>query len=575
MANLAAKTSWTQADAEHLARRAGFGLSPEAAAALAAQPIASAVGSWVSGSGLDATLFDAVWADRADPVWLGAVTGDAASGGADVPAVQAPHRYQVAGADAWRNDLARAQASWAFRMQFHPFAFAERMALFWHNLFATGHEKVQSTALMLGQITMFRRSAGGDLSVFEELLVAVSKDPAMAIWLDSVRNNASGTNVPNENYAREVMELYSLGADNGYSQDDITRLALALSGWSFTVSDAQVVASPARPTSRYATGGTFRVYDGSALPAGVHYRWDNLGTAVTTLPNRHVNATRGGITFLEQAFDVSQVPAGALPGQAAGEDALRSIVANRDAATSRRPRCAEFLARRLLTHFVTSRFSAQDLADVAARILALDFDLSAFLAELFQSEYFHDPANRFALVEGPVSWIVRAARALGLPLSEADQATPRGFPAWALVAPAFDAAGMRLLDPAGPNGWKEDEAWMNSTTMRARTRLAAALALGETFTQGSGAGNTHPLFPSAVDGAGGWFPAPPPTPLAVFDRLAALLQPAPIAPAVRDAWLEALWPGGAGFVWDGTGAGQKKARQLAFLLLCSPAGQRY
>ncbi len=568
MANLTAKTSWTQADAEHLGRRAGFGISPEAAAALAGQPIAAAVADWVSPAAPDTALFDAVWADRADPVWLGAVGADAAAGGVDVPAVQAPHRYQVEGADSWRNDLTRAQASWLFRMQYHPHAFAERMALFWHNLFATGYEKVQSTALMLGQIATLRRSAI-DLQSFQDLLVAVSKDPAMALWLDSVRNRADGNNVPNENYAREVMELYSLGADNGYSQDDITELALALSGWSFTVSESQIVASPARPTSRYAMGGSFRLYDGSALPAGT-YRWDNLDAAATTVPNRHVNATRGAITFLEQSFDVSVVPAGAPPGSVPGEDALRSIVANLDPATTRRPRCAEFLARRLLIHFVTARFSAQDLADVAGRIQALDFDLRAFLVELFQSEYFHAPENRFALVEGPISWIARGARALGMPLAAADGATPKGFPAWALVAPSFDAAGMRLLDPAGPNGWKEDAAWMNSTTARTRTRLAAALALSETFTQGSAPNNVYQLFPGAVDG---WFPAPPADALAVFDRLVALVQPAPIAAAVRDAWLAALWPPSGTFVWDA--AGQQKARQLAFLILCSPSGQRY
>jgi len=402
----------------------------------------------------------------------------------------------------------------------------------------------------------------------------VSKDPAMGLWLDSVRNRADGTNVPNENYAREVMELYSLGADNGYSQDDITRLALALSGWSYTVSATQIVAHPAQPNSRYATGGTFQLYDGSALPPGTH-RWDNLTTPATTVPSRHVNATRGAITFLEKSFDVSQVPSGAPAGQVAGEDALRSIVANADPATSRRPRCAEFLARRILTHFVTTRFSAQDLQDVAARIQALDFDVRAFLAELFQSEYFHAPENRFALVEGPISWMARAARALGMPLADADAATPKGFPAWANVSSSLDAAGMRLLDPAGPNGWKEDVAWMNSTTSRTRARLAAALALGETYTQGAGPGNVYQLFPSAVEGPGGWFTAPPADALAVWDRLVALLQPAPIAAAVRDAWLGALWPTGTTFLWDGSGAGQKKARQLAFLILCSPSGQRY
>jgi uncharacterized protein (DUF1800 family) len=447
------------------------------------------------------------------------------------------------------------------------------MALFLHNLFATGYDKVQSTALMLQQVATLRRSAS-DLHRFEDLLVAVSKDPAMALWLDSVRNRADGTNVPNENYAREVMELYSLGADNGYSQDDITKLALALSGWSFVVTGAQRVASPARTTSFTPSGGTFRLYDGTALPADT-YRFDNLAAAATTVPNRHVGASRGAITFLEQSYDVSQVPGGAPAGWVAGEDALRSIVRNTDPATSRRPRCAQFLARRILTHFVTARFAAQDLADLAALVETRDFDLRLTLIDLFQSEYFHAPENRFALVEGPISWMARGARALGMPLADADAASPKGFPSWANVSPSLDAAGMNLLNAAGPNGWKEDAAWMNSTTARTRTRLAAALALGETFTQGSAPNNTYQLFPGAVDGAGGWFASPPAGPTAVYDRLAALLQPAPIPAAVRDAWLGALWPAGGTFTWDGTGVGQKKARQLAFLILCSPSGQRY
>ena len=87
-----------------------------------------------------------------------------------------------------------------------------------------------------------------------------------------------------------------------------------------------------------------------------------------------------------------------------------------------------------------------------------------------------DAAHRYALVEGPVSWTVRAARQLGMDLATADAQSPaKGFPAWALVAPFFEAAGQKLLDPAGPNGWKEDRAWVNSNTIRYRTKLAAAL----------------------------------------------------------------------------------------------------
>src|SRR5262249_57352039 len=108
-----------------------------------------------------------------------------------------------------------------------------------------------------------------------------------------------------------------------------------------------------------------------------------------------------------------------------------------------------------------------------------------------------DPANRFALVEGPVSWSVRAARALGYDLAAGDALTPKGFPAWALVTGSFDQAGRKLLDPTGPNGWSEDDAWLNSGTGRTRTRIAAPVALLEQSPTGPPSG-TAKLFPTDV-----------------------------------------------------------------------------
>lgn len=548
MANLDPITSWTAADAAHLGRRAGFGLSPEAAEALAQQPPGPAIDAWVDGAGLSTAAFQAALA-HADPV------DEPARGSApdQAPAVAGPHPYLVDGAEAWRNDLARAQASLAFRMQYAPHQLQERLALFWHNLFATGWQKVGSAALMLQQQQTLRDLG---LAHFTELHVAVSKDPAMAIWLDSVLNRADGANVPNENYAREALELYSLGADNGYNQRDITELARALSGWSFTVAPADLVADPTSPGRRVAARGTFRVYDGS--PADGQYLWNDLGAAAPPerLPGRH---GAGPVTFLDEAFPDVGVAA---PGLAKGEDVLRAVVARRGA------QAAQFLARRLTLHFVTGAPTIGDLDDVAALVgQVAAFDLRAAMKALLKSQWFFDPANRFALVEGPVSWTVRAARALGFGLVEADGASAAGnrFPAWAEVVDTFDLAGMRLLDPAGPNGWHEDRAWLNSNTVRYRAKLAAALALGETFTQG---GAPRPLFPTDV---ARWFPVAPASPQAVLDRLVALLQPAPIPAAVQADWLGRLWP--AAFAWDGEA--QLRARELAFLVLCAPSSQLY
>ena len=545
MADLSPVTSWTADDAAHLGRRAGFGISSAAAGALAARNPVAAVSDWVDGAGLDRALFLDVLATRADVVDEPKRTASTTAVGAvDAPLVPGPHPFLVEGPDAWRNSLGRAQASLAFRMQYEPHAFGERMALFWSNLFATGFHKVNSVAFLLRQHDTFRTRG---LARFDDLLVAVSKDPAMALWLDSVQNNASGTNVANENYAREVMELYSLGVDNGYSQTDISQLARALSGWSFTVPGSALVTDPTNPTRHVASAANFRVYDGSANPDGNLWY---LGAAAT-LPRMHGSGT---ISFLGQSFDIGSPPAGMAPG----EDALRSIL------SSRGSQCARFLAQRLLVHFVTPRFSSADLTDVAAMIQASSFDLRAVMKALLGSRYFFDPAHRFALVEGPVSWIVRAARALTAPLAEADGAKPT-FSAWTNVVSSFDQAGMKLLDPSGPNGWKEDVAWLNTNAIRFRTRQAAALALGSAQAAG---GSDALLFPTDV---ARWFPTAPASPADVLARLVALLQPAPIPAAVSGGWLTALWP--ASFAWDA--AGQLRARELAYLMLCSPSGQLY
>ena len=548
MADLTPVSTWTSDDARHFARRAGFGLSPEAAAQLASQAPAAAIDAWVDGTGLDQTLFTDVLGTRADPVAEPARTASATAGSVSLPVEPGPHPYRVEVADAWRNNFSRSQACLAFRMQYAPYAFAERMALFWHNLFATGWHKVNNAALMLQQHATLRAHG---LDRFDDLLVLVSKDPAMAIWLDSVQNNAAGTSVPNENYAREVMELYSLGADNGYSQTDITQLARALSGWSFTVSSAQVSTDPTDPSNKVVGSGTFRVYDGTANPDP--YVWNLQQRA--TLPSMHGSGT---ITFLDRTFDLRAPPSGMAPG----EDALRSI------ATSRGPQCATFLAKRLLVHFVTARFSSQDLSDVAAMIQSSQFNLRAVMKTLLKSRFFFDPASRFALVEGPVSWSVRAARALGYDLATADAQSPKGFPAWALVTASFDQAGMKLLDPNGPNGWSEDDAWLNSGTVRYRTRIAAAVALAEQSSTGTPS-VAYRLFPGDV---ARWFPTPPASAQAVLDRLVALLQPAPFPAALGAAWLQSLWP--SSFDWNASDA-QNNARQLAYLVLCSPAGQLY
>jgi uncharacterized protein (DUF1800 family) len=116
------------------------------------------------------------------------------------------------------------RAWWLYSMLHSQHPLREKMTLFWHNHFATSDEKVQNAEQMFRQNCLLGKHALGKFGPF---LQAISKDPAMLVWLDSNRN-VKGT--PNENYARELMELFSLGVGN-YTERDIREAARAFTGW--------------------------------------------------------------------------------------------------------------------------------------------------------------------------------------------------------------------------------------------------------------------------------------------------------------------------------------------------------
>jgi uncharacterized protein (DUF1800 family) len=130
----------------------------------------------------------------------------------------------------WTSPLGRAnngqqiRAWWLYRMLYSPHPLQEKLTLFWHNHFATSNAKVQNAAQMLGQYELMRRNALGN---FATMLQEMSKDPAMMVWLDT-RGSKKGN--PNENYARELMELFSLGIGH-YTEKDVREAARAFTGW--------------------------------------------------------------------------------------------------------------------------------------------------------------------------------------------------------------------------------------------------------------------------------------------------------------------------------------------------------
>jgi uncharacterized protein (DUF1800 family) len=129
------------------------------------------------------------------------------------------------------NNAAQMRAWWLARMLYTPHPLQEKLTLFWHNHFATSNAKVQSTRFMTGQYELMRRHALGN---FTTLLQEMSRDPAMLIWLDT-RDSKKGN--PNENYARELMELFSLGRGH-YTEIDIRQAARAFTGWEIRNNEA-------------------------------------------------------------------------------------------------------------------------------------------------------------------------------------------------------------------------------------------------------------------------------------------------------------------------------------------------
>lgn len=135
------------------------------------------------------------------------------------------------------DQLTDQQVYWLYRMICTDTPLVEKMTLFWHGHFTSAQSKVGSVPLMVRQNKLFRNYA---LDSFRDLLLAVGNDPAMMIWLDT-NSNKKGS--PNENYAREVMELFTLGL-NHYTESDVREAARAFTGWNYDRKTDRVTFNP-------------------------------------------------------------------------------------------------------------------------------------------------------------------------------------------------------------------------------------------------------------------------------------------------------------------------------------------
>lgn len=315
----------------HLYRRAGFGARPDELDAAVAAGYEATVDRLVDLSVADAA---AVRSPTFTPPAVIASPGDEAARRAAQQADQRANREEGRKLTQW----------WIDRMVLSTTPLRERLTLFWHDHFATSIQKVKEPELMYRQNQIFRAQGAGS---FEALALAVAKDPAMLVWLDANENKKGK---PNENFARELFELFLLGIGN-YSEADVQEGARAFTGWQY----------------RRQTG------------------------AFALAPNQH---DAGAKTVFGQT------------GNFGGEDVIRMAVAQ--------PASAPYVVSKLWSGFVRPVGANDPVVRQLAPGFAKDQDVGKLMRAIFLHPEFVAPAARTGLVKTPIEYVAGALRALGL-----------------------------------------------------------------------------------------------------------------------------------------------------------------
>lgn len=209
---------WNFSTAAHLLNRAGFGGPPAEIEKLVAMGPQQAVSWLVDYAKIPDPATDPAWA-KPDPARQQRIAAIRSATDEQRKMLQQEEQRQQ------RERMMELRGWWLHRMAKGPRPLQEKLTLFWHGHFATSVEKVREGYFMWRQNELFRRLATGN---WLQLLIEAGKDPAMLIWLDQAQSRKDH---PNENFAREVMELFALG-EGHYTEHDITEAARALTGWS-------------------------------------------------------------------------------------------------------------------------------------------------------------------------------------------------------------------------------------------------------------------------------------------------------------------------------------------------------
>jgi uncharacterized protein (DUF1800 family) len=318
----------------------------------------------------------------------------------------------------------------------------EKLVLFWHDHFATGYDKVGSYKLMASQNQLLRQFCKGDFKAFVK---AINKNAAMMEYLDTVRNRKRQ---PNENYARELEELFTLGVKdfNGnanYTQEDIVQIARAFSGWNYDAKGAAVFNSERHDfTSQFPGRGPKVIYTSTG----------GFGAA-----GRDYTQPRGeGSTEIDQVIDI--------------------IFEHRD--SDGQNTVARYIANKLFTYLADATPAVTDIDTIVADSqFDTAFDIGKLVRAIIINDAFYATAAAAPFtastkksVKWPADYVVTTLRLLGMKLKGTNQHI--SFSSGTPIQDYLSAMGQILLEPPSVFGWDWETAWLSSATLLARYQFA-------------------------------------------------------------------------------------------------------
>lgn len=342
----------------------------------------------------------------------------------DFRSVQEPYDYDLIDLMAVNQQGVNPRAAslwWVLQLVTTRRPLQEKMTLFWHDHFATSAQKVASGAAMYNQVQLLRGRATSD---FKTILTDVSKDAAMLFWLDN-QFNVKGK--PNENFAREVMELFTLGEGNGYTEEDIREAARAFTGWS--------------------VGAAERI-------EGIPPR----GKRFVLRTRMHDNGEKSVL---------------GRNGPLDGDDVI-GILCGME-------RTSAHLVEKLWEWFAYPKPEPALLARLSNSFRNSGLSVSDLLRDIMRSSEFYSKKAERAVYKNPVDFVVPTVRQLGLGAALGKQIkaeanfTPGRARAGVAASQAMQQMGMQLLYPPDVAGWEGGAAWITSATMVARIGWADRL----------------------------------------------------------------------------------------------------